>query len=152
MIAVPTLLGGCLVVSDPDFRGQDECVPFFLSYEADPSTSPAHRRPESPTDPAEFRATVPLRSCALTTDYTAHVFIDNVLRVIKKIPPTGSELREVSVLVDIGNEDPGCHLVEVFVSSNFADFKTPERPGDVAKIDWLFYNVAGASAEICGTP
>lgn len=152
LLVVPTLLGGCLVASDPDFRGQDECVPFFLAHEAEPSTSEAHRRPESADDPEEFRASVPLRSCALTTDYVAHVFIDDDLRVIKKIPPSGGELRDVSVLVDIAKEaeTPGCHRAELYVSSNFADFKTPERAGDVAKISWFFFNVPDALVSNCG--
>lgn len=151
LTAVSNVLGGCLVVSDPDFRGQDECVPFFLAHEADPSTPGPHLRPESATDPAEFRATVPMRSCALTRDYRAHVFVDNTLRVIQRIPPTGNELRDVSILVNIGEESPGCHRVSVYVSTNFADFTTPDRPGDVAKIDWLFYNDQNSTAAGCGS-
>jgi hypothetical protein len=149
VVLVPTVLGGCLVASDPDFRGQDECVPFFLTHEADPSTSETHRRPESTSDPEEFRASVPMRSCALTTDYEARVFVDNKLVDISQIPPTGGELRDISVLVDIAGLT-GCHTVELFISSNFADFKTPERSGDVAKVSWFVFNDPATPVPECG--
>ncbi len=142
------LLDGCVVVSDPDIRGQDTCVPFFLTHEADPSTSGAHRRPESSTDPAEFRASVPMSSCALTRDYETHVFVDDELVDISKIPPTGGELRTASVLVDISGLT-GCHRIELFVSTNFADFKSPERPGDVAKITWTIFDKPDTAVSAC---
>jgi len=143
------LLDGCVVVSDPDIQGQDTCVPFFLAHEADPSTSGAHRRPEISTDPAEFRASVPMRSCALTFDYETHVFVDDELVDISKIPPTGGEIRTASVLVDLAGLSTGCHRVELFVSTNFANFKTPERAGDLAKITWLVFNDPNADVSTC---
>jgi hypothetical protein len=150
---VPTVLDGCLVVSDPEFRGQDECVPFFLTHEADPSTSLPLRRPETASDPAEFRATVPMRSCALVSNYKAHVFVDRNLKIIKTLPPTGTELRDVSVLVNIADEvaDGRCHRVEVLVSQNFLDFENPARAGDVAKITWQFYNDPNTTLADCPT-
>ncbi|MBI2389622.1 MAG: hypothetical protein HYV09_08500 [Deltaproteobacteria bacterium] len=137
-------LDGCVVVSDPDFRGQDECLPMFLNLEADPAQSSTPRIPASPTDPIEFRGTVPLRSCALTKDYEARVFVDEEPRLSLKIPPSGGETRNVSVVVNVDRLAPGCHIVQVYVSSRFAagDFRQPERPGDIDYLLWNFSNDA----------
>lgn len=146
---VPAATGSCLVLSDPDFRGQDECVPFFLTREANPAVSS-----REVLTGEEFRGSVPMRTCALTLPYEARVFVDGVFTVNQNIPPTGEELREVPVLVDIKNLSKGCHFVEVFVSSRFrasgSDFTQPERSGDVTFLLWTFLNDTDATVTSCG--
>lgn len=148
MTALVPASGGCLVVSDPDFRGQDQCVPSLLLLEANPSVRERPRIEES-----EFSGTVPMRSCALTFDYEARIFVDGSLVQFQRIPPNGLEIRDVPVLVDIKRLRPGCHVVEVFVSSQFrggSDFITPERKDDIAFISWTFLNDTDASVASCG--
>jgi len=150
-IAVVPVLGSCVVASDPDFQGQDQCVPFFLEHEADPSTSVFSRLTETTAGSDVFRATVPMRSCALTKEYELHVFVDNNPRALTKIFPTERELRDVSIVVDITPErdNPGCHRVEALVSTNFQNFRDPVRSGDLAKIVWWFSNNPDASLAGC---
>lgn len=140
---------GCLVLSDPDFQGQDECVPFFLTHEADPSVRDFRR-----IEKAEFEGSVPMRTCALTKPYFARIFLDGRLRVLEQeIPPSGDELRTVPILLPIGDLAPGCHFVEVRVSSAFrpgSDFTQPARPGDIAFLLWTFTNTTDASVLSCG--
>ncbi len=137
----------CLIVSDPDFRGQDQCTPSLLHHEADPET--ASTAPLE--DPFAFRASIPLRSCALTRTYIAHVFADGILERIVDVPPTGSETRTVTVLFDVGALEAGCHQVEVYVSSRFSagNLKVPERPDDVGYVAWWFANSPDATFESC---
>lgn len=140
--------GGCLALSEPDFRGQDECVPFFLTLGADP---PLLNR--TPIEKAEFSGSVQMRTCALTKDYVAHVFLDGVPVLFTSVPPTGVELRTVPVLVDISRSSPGCHIVELYVSSKFkdgTDFTKPERRDDIAYILWTFVNSSDATVASCG--
>lgn len=152
MALVPATLSGCVVVSDPEFQGQDECDPFFLTQEADPSTSGFVRLTETTPDSDVFRASVPMRSCALTKNYTLNVFVDKNLRAQTTIFPTERDLRNVPIVVDVFPEraNPGCHRVEAFVSTGFtSDFRTAARPGDVAKITWWFFNDADAPVTSC---
>lgn len=150
VLAVVPALDGCVVVSDPDFRGQDECVPAFVHHEAEPALADTPRIPANPTDPVEFRGTVPLRTCALTLEYEARVFVDQELRRSIRIEPSGSETRNVSVVVDVDRLTPGCHSVDVYVSSRFAagDFRQPERPGDLSYLHWRFSNDASATCAV----
>jgi hypothetical protein len=140
---------GCLVLSDPDFRGQNECVPYFLTLEAVPSVRDRPR-----IEGTEFRGSVPVRSCALTQPYEARIFLDGVLVRFAQIPESGSEIRPLSVFFDIQGLAPGCHFVEVFVSSKFrasgTDFTKPERADDVTFLLWTFLNTTDATVASCG--
>jgi hypothetical protein len=144
----------CLVVSDPDFQGQEDCVPYALNHEADPELgSWINLVPDASATERTFRALIPISTCALAKEYTARVFIDNLLLKIIPVPPTGTERREVSVLVDIVNIGlaPGCHKVELLVSGQFAaDLRAPARPDDIAKAVWLFYDDPNVTPASCG--
>lgn len=149
MAALVPAAEGCLVLSDPDFRGQNECVPFFLTLEADPSVRDPQR-----IEGTEFRGSVRMRTCALTLPYEARVFVDGEPKLFKSVPPTGDEIRTVPVLVDIAALAPGCHFVELFVSSKFrasgTDFSKPERANDVTYLVWTFINTTDATVASCG--
>jgi hypothetical protein len=151
---VPAATGSCLVISDPDFRGQDDCVPFFITHQAQPLVSDRPRIPESPGDPTEFRGTVPFRSCALVKDYVARIFVDGSLRSEQVVPATGSEERTLEVSIDVGQlPQTGCHFVEVFLSTQFAavgaDFRSPARRGDLAFLLWTFVDSTDATVASC---
>jgi hypothetical protein len=149
MGALVTANDGCLVLSDPDFRGQDECVPFFLTLGADPSVKDRPR-----IEGTEFSGNVQMRTCALTKDYVARVFVDGALKLDQPIPPSGQETRDVPVLVDIRGLAAGCHFVELYVSSAFrpsgSDFTQPARAGDIAFLLWTFVNTTDATVASCG--
>lgn len=153
---VPAATGSCVVLSDPDFRGQDDCVPFFITHQAQPLVSDRPRIPENPGDPEAFRGTVPLRTCALTKTYEARVFVDGSFRSSQRVEPSGTEVRPVSVLLDVGQPKlvGGCHFIEVFVSSEFSpsgtDFRRPAREGDLTFLLWTFINDPDATAASCG--
>lgn len=151
---VPAATGRCLVLSDPDFRGQDDCVPFFITHEANPLITARPRIPANVGDPTQFRGSVPLRSCALTRDYTARIFIDGSIVSEVTVPPSGEEVRDVNVLVDVGLVPRGCHFVEVRVSSAFSpsggDFRRPAREDDLAFLVWTFINDPDATVASCG--
>lgn len=151
---VPLALDGCVVLSDPDFQGQDECTPSFVTNEADPLLWSTPRIPAQEGDPAEFRASVPLKSCALVATYRARVFLDNVIQREIEIPASGTDTRNVSIVQNVGSVSKGCHLIHLYVSRSFApaagDFKQPERPGDLAYVVWRFSNDASSLAENCG--
>ena len=153
LLALVPATSSCLVLSDPDFRGQDECVPLFITHQAQPLVTSRRKIPESPGDPLQFSGTVPLRSCALTKPYYARVFVDGVNVRNQEIVASGTEIRPVEVLVDAGNLPGTCHQVEVFVSSAFAstgDLRTPARQSDLAFILWTFITDADATAGTCG--
>jgi len=154
LAAVPLALDGCLVLSDPDFQGQDECTPSFVTNEADPLLWSTPRIPAAVGDPEEFRGSVPLKSCALTKPYEVRVFVDNALRKSGPVPASGTDTRNVAVVVNVAGLSKGCHLIHLYVSSRFAlaasDFKQPEQPGDLAYIVWRFSNDANSPAENCG--
>jgi hypothetical protein len=81
------------------------------------------------------------------------VFVDGVPVVIQSVPPTGVELRPVPVLVNTRDLSPGCHFVELYVSSKFkdgTDLTKPERRDDVAYILWTFINTTDATVASCG--
>ena len=84
-----------------------------------PLATPVALLPDLATDPNVFHATIPMRSCALANVYEARIFIDGVIKPPLSVPPTGQELREINVDVDIRDVAPGCHKVEVYVSSRF---------------------------------
>jgi hypothetical protein len=150
LLGVAVCSGSCLVVSDPDFRGQEDCIPFFVTQQAEPALASTERIPATPTDPLEFRGSVPMRSCALTKIYQIRVFLDNELQPESTIPPTGDEERPVSVLVDLSRTKPGCHQVEVLVSSSFTlDARTAAKPDDLAYLVWWFTNTSGAQFQDC---
>ncbi len=154
LAVVPLALDGCLVLSDPDFQGQDECSPSFVTNEADPLLWSTPRIPAQAGDPVEFRGSVPMKSCALVKTYRARVFVDNVLKLEQSVPATGTDSRNVAVVVAVDKLSKGCHQIHLYVSSRFApaasDFKQPERAGDLAYLVWRFSNDANALAENCG--
>lgn len=146
LAVVPLALDGCLVLSDPDFQGQDECLPSFVNQEADPLISQTPRIPADATSPAEFRGSVPMKSCALVANYQARVFVDSEFKLDLAVPPNGTDTRNVSVVVDVDGLSKGCHQIHLYVSRRFApagsDFKQPERAGDLAYLVWRFSNDA----------
>jgi hypothetical protein len=154
LAAVPLALDGCLVLSDPDFQGQDECLPSFVTNEADPLLWSTPRIPAQVGGPVEFRGSLPMRSCALVKTYAARVFVDGTLKLEQAVPPNGADTRNVAVVVGVDGLSRGCHQIHLYVSSRFApaasDFKQPERSGDLAYVVWRFSNDASALAENCG--
>jgi hypothetical protein len=145
-----SLLHGCLVLSDPDFRGQDECLPSFETVDASPAVGTVFVLGSGST---EFRPSVPVRSCALIKAYYAHVFVDGLIRTQLEIVPSGGEVRTFTALVDLSDVDPGCHTVEVLVSSGFAptSLRNPLRPGDLAYVAWSVATSADVPVASCRT-
>jgi hypothetical protein len=145
--------GSCLVVSDPDFRGQEDCIPFFVTQQASPALTAKTLILASSASALEFRGDVPMRSCALTKTYEMHVFLDDDWKRLDTVPPTGEEERNVTALVDISRAKPGCHQVEVLLSTRFssADPKAPERANDLAYLTWWFANDSNTKFEQCGS-
>ncbi|MGZ3417346.1 MAG: hypothetical protein ACXVEF_22555 [Polyangiales bacterium] len=149
--------GSCLVVSDPDFRGQEDCIPFFVTEQAVPAPNATTRIPASPGEPLEFDGNVPMRSCALTKTYQMRVFLDNVWQYAQDVPPTGDEARPIAVILDMTGRAAGCHQVEVLVSTRFAsgtDPKTTDRADDLAYMVWWFSNDTTGNVKFkdCGSP
>lgn len=144
-------VSGCLVVSDPDFRGQDECLPFFVNQAAVPPIT-------APTlvetgDTITFEATVPLQTCALTVQYEMRVFVGGQVRMIEEVDPTGSETRPISIVQDISlSEDleDGCTTVELLVSRRFQGLRDPARPGDLAYVSWQVATSPDVTVGQCG--
>lgn len=156
LLAQPAL-DGCLVLSDPDFQGEESCTPSFVAQEADPPQAGTSRFPANPGDPLEFRGTVPMKSCALVKNYDGRVFLDGELKTIIQIPPNGEDVRDVAVLLSLSEVPPGCHEVELYVSQLFSssptDLKTPARAGDLAYFVWRFVNTSDPTdALTCGQP
>jgi hypothetical protein len=144
--------GSCLVVSDPDFRGQEDCIPFFVTAEAEPAVSDKTVLLASTGEVPDFH--IPMRSCALTKTYEMRVFLDGVPTRFDQLPPTGEEERPVTVVVDLSTSKPGCHEVEVYLSTRFSavDQRAAERPSDLAYVLWRFTNDSNAKFTKCGSP
>lgn len=139
---------GCLVTSDPDFRGQEDCVPYFVVRDADPEiTSTLKLR-----DGALPELRVPLRSCALVKRYFVRIFVDGLLFATAQIEPSGQEIRTLRIGdLPVGLLQPGCHQLEVYASGAFATERgrDPVRDDDLAYIAWWFTTVDGATFESC---
>ncbi len=153
-MAAPLASGsGCLVVSDPDFRGQNDCLPYFVNQSAEPTTT----RPTVVTigedGRATFRASVPMQTCALTAEYEARVFVGGVAGEFSRIQSTGSETRVVSVVQDVSASafDDGCITIELLVSRSFrGSLRVPERADDLAYIAWQVATSPDVTVGQCG--
>jgi hypothetical protein len=153
LLASAVCSGSCLVVSDPDFRGQEDCIPFFVTQSADPSVSDTSVILTSAGELPRFKGSVLMRSCALTKTYQMRVFLDGGLVHLDDVPPTGEEQRPVTALVDFSGALPGCHDVEIYLSTRFTaiDPRQPERQDDLAYILWRFADTGNASFTDCGS-
>jgi len=148
-LATAACTGSCLVVSDPDFRGQEDCVPYFVTNEAEPLLNVKTR-----VSTNRFDGNVPLRSCALAKTYELHVFLDGAQHSAPSVDPNGSDERPVTIGVDLTSVQPGCHQVEIYASSKFdandprkAD---PDKPRDLAYLVWWFADTSDTKFEECG--
>lgn len=144
-LLVPLALvpASCVVVTTPTYQEVDDCPPNILSAEASP---PANKvvRIELSTDGtrlADFAGSVTVRSCATAKPYKGRVFLDGRLYNEIVILPKGESTRDpTSVGVVLEGLAPGCHLIELVVSTDWvADllFRTPFKQGDVDNIAWF---------------
>jgi hypothetical protein len=148
---------GCVVTNDPSFAAtQTDCPPSFLLDEADPPVGKPFTIHTTDVTP-QFVATVPLRSCALTKTYDAHVILDGRSIFLAKVVPSAEETRPASITVPFLGVAPGCHRVEFLASTAFeaGDARTPATPGDLAYIVWFIDVVdgsTGASSTLASCP
>lgn len=155
LLAAAVCSGSCLVVSDPDFRGQEDCIPFFVTQQADPPIADKKLILASAGDAPEFRGTIPMRSCALIKNYEMRIFLDGAWQSLATVAPTGDEERNVSVLVNLPSGGKrGCHEIEVYLSTRFSaiDPRVPENPDDLAYVLWRYADTTDAKFANCGLP
>ena len=134
---VPT---SCVVASTPVFQEIDDCPPSFLLNEAVPAVKRIFKI-DTTANPFQFDASVPLRSCATAKQYKGRVFIDNHLYGEIGIDANGDPTRKpTAVLVPLTGSSPGCHVIELLASTDYAPdttFRTPLKQGDLASIAWF---------------
>lgn len=130
---------GCLVLSDPEFQTEDECPPSLKMTEASPNPVAFPILTATTTKAFEFRASVPVDSCALTRALEARVFLDGSLLRSSELPPNGTASRDLTVFVALDSVKQGCHVVEVLVSGRFSsDQRQPAKAGDIGSGVWWF--------------
>lgn len=139
LLAAALCLPGCVVLSDPEFKTEDECPPTLQMTEASPGYLSFPIIAAAPPKVFEFRATVPVRSCALTRALEARVFLDGSLLRSSELPPNGTSGRDLTVFVALDSVRQGCHVLEVLVSGRFSsDQRQPVKAGDVGSGVWWF--------------
>ena len=151
-----SVLPGCVVTTAPTFTDQPDCPPSFVPNEA----IPAVNKPVTidATDPtAEFVATVPLRSCAITKVYDSRYFLDGNIYKFSAIDPTGDTVRSTTIRVPFLNVAPGCHRIELLATTAFlaGEDRTPQTQGDLAYIVWfvdVIDGAGGASSTLASCP
>lgn len=139
VVAAVVTHGGCIVTSTPTFTEGADCPPYFLANDAIPPTSKVTVIDLTSTSPS-FTAKVPLRSCALTKTFEAHLFLDGLQLPSFAFQENGTDQRIQSITIPIdANVQGGCHLVELFVSSAFAPGqpRVPLVQTDLAFASWL---------------
>ena len=138
-LAVAATTSGCVVLSDPVFKTEDECPPKAALTEASPSLASTPIIAPVTGRPFEFRATVPIESCALTHALEMHVFLDGLLAGSTDLPPNGTSRRDASLAVDLTRARQGCHVVELLVSGRFSSdpaARQPAKAGDIGYAIW----------------
>jgi hypothetical protein len=135
MLSADVAASGCVVASTPTFKEPDDCPPYFVPDEASPSLRTI---PVISAGNTEFKAQVPMKSCAVATAFEGRIFVDNALVSPVSVDATGNETRTVSFDLPMAAYAPGCHSVELLATSAFSpvDFRTPRKPGDLASILW----------------
>ncbi len=150
-LALVASTAGCVVLSDPEFKTEDQCPPTLDLTQASPTLASQAIIAPVAGRPFEFRATVPIESCALTRVLEMRVFLDGFLAGSTDLPPNGTSRRDASLAVDLTRARQGCHVVELLVSGRFSSdpgARQPAKAGDIGYAVWKIGVVEDASKEL----
>jgi len=138
-VTLPLVGQGCLVTDAPTYSAPDLCPPSFVHNEADPPVG-EHKifNTKDKSQPLEFTATVPVRSCAIAKKLYSRVFVDNKLTTPAEVNPNGTRERTARFTVPLAGLSSACHKIEFLVTGEFSgtDFRTPTNQGDLDSIVW----------------
>lgn len=137
----------CVVNPAPTpFQDPTQCPPYFVPDQADPHIN-KFKIIDPSTGTAQFQASVPIKSCALSKQFIGRVFVDgNHSSFIQEtvFQPTGTDTRSAIISVPISGSETlteGCHIIELLASSAFApgEVRQPAQSGDLAYVVWFVY-------------